>query len=504
MAINFIPNDPDAGTAAPAIRSQSARPTRPASRSGFTLSGNVPQGNFQPGTPQFLFWQSREAAIAAVEAWEASSGPHTKWQGNRSKLPILPDAGVDLNAFYNRASFSFFHKTLGTETFFSGESTDVVAHEVGHGLVDSIRPAFFAVNFLEVAAFHEAAGDCVAILTALNDLDTRKKLLAVTTTLKKKNFVESTAEQLSRAIGIAFPGHNASEPRHAFNTFQYQLPQTLPSNGGPGALINEAHSFGMLFSGSFWDLIVNIFTASTSRTPASLLTAAQKAGTILIAGTKIALIAPRFLQSVGRAMVLADQSLHNGANRDHIKNAFQSHNILLGANAMVAPSIDLAGAAPKGATLAPATRKDLMARLGRSRGARLTVAPVRELDTPMVSVMHTDTVSLSSIPGLKGVVAEAHQPVLVGKSGKSAAVMGSMPHPENTEAEVLAYVKTLVEHDRIDYGGTKTKKKSARRRGMVAGEDAAWDHTTHVIKRVGGKKVLERVRFLCGAGCSHR
>jgi hypothetical protein len=122
----------------------------------------------------------------------------------------------------------------------------------------------------------------------------------------------------------------------------------------------------------------------------------------------------------------------------------------------------------------------------------------------MVSVMHTDTVSLSSIPGLKGVVAEAHQPVLVGGSGKSAAVMGSLPHPEDTEAEVLAYVKTLVEHDRIDYGGTKKKKKSAPKRGVVAGGSDARDPTTHVIRRVGGKKILERVRFLCGAGCSHR
>lgn len=501
MAINFITNDPDAGPTAPGLHSQSARPTRPAGRSGFILSGTVPQGNFQPGTPQFLFWQSREAAIAAVEAWEASSGAHTKWQGNRSKLPILPDAGVDLNAFYNRASFSFFHKTLGAQTFFSGESTDVVAHEIGHGLVDSVRPDFFSVNFLEVAAFHEAAGDCVAILTALNDLDTRKKLLAVTTTLKKRNFVESTAEQLSRAIGIAFPGHNASEPRHAFNKFQFQLPQTLPSSGGPGALINEAHSFGMLFSGCFWNLIVNIFAASASNTPASLLTAVQTSGKILIAGVKSALITPRFLQSVGRAMVLADQSLHHGANRDSINKAFQSHNILLGANAMVAPSIDLAGTAPKGATLAAATRKDLMARLGGSRGAKLATTAVRAFDTPMVSVMHTDMVPLSSIPGLKGVVAEAHQPVLVGGSGKSAAVMGAMPHPENTEAEVLAYVKTLIEHDRIDYGGTK---KSARKRGVVAGAGATWDHTTHVIKRVGGKKVLQRVRFLCGAGGSHR
>jgi hypothetical protein len=502
MAINFITNDPEAGPTAPGLHSQSARPTRPAGRSGFILSGTVPQGNFAPGTPQFLFWQSREAAIAAVEAWEASSGPHTKWQGNRSKIPLLPDAGVDLNAFYNRASFSFFHETLGAQTFFSGESTDVVAHEVGHGLVDSIRPTFFSVNFLEVAAFHEAAGDCVAILTALNDLATRQKLLAVTTTLMKRNFVESTAEQLSRAIGIAFPGHNAAEPRHAFNTFQYQLPQTLPSNGGPGALINEAHSFGMLFSGCFWNLIVRIFAASGSKTPASLLAATQTAGKILIAGTKGALITPRFLQSVGRAMVLADQSLHNGANRDHINKAFQSHNILLGANAMVSPSIDLAGTAPKGATLAAATRKDLMARLGGSRSARLTTTAMREFDTPMVSAMHTDMVPLSSIPGLKGVVAEAHQPVLVGGSGKSAAVMGAMPHPDNTEAEVLAYVKTLVAHDRIDYGG---KKKPAAKRGMVAGGGATTDHTTHVIRRVGGKKVLQRVRFLCGAaGCSHR
>ena len=67
-----------------------------------------------------------------------------------------------------------------------------------------------SLNGKQSVALDPAAYDCVAILTALNDLDTRKKLLAVTTTLKKSNFVESTAEQLSRAIGIALPGHNAS------------------------------------------------------------------------------------------------------------------------------------------------------------------------------------------------------------------------------------------------------------------------------------------------------
>src|SRR5947207_713189 len=135
MPINFIPNDPAAGASAPGMRDQAPRPNRPASRSGFTFSGAIPEGKFTPMTPQFLFWQCREAALAAVETWEASAGAHTKWQGNRKKLPVFQDVGEDLNAFYDRASFSFFHQAVGGTTFFSGASTDVVAHEVGHGLL---------------------------------------------------------------------------------------------------------------------------------------------------------------------------------------------------------------------------------------------------------------------------------------------------------------------------------------------------------------------------------
>jgi Zn-dependent metalloprotease len=47
-----------------------------------------------------------------------------------------------------------------------GASTDVVAHEVGHGLLDSARPDS-STSILEVGAFHEAFGDCIAMLTAL-------------------------------------------------------------------------------------------------------------------------------------------------------------------------------------------------------------------------------------------------------------------------------------------------------------------------------------------------
>ena len=332
MAINFIPNDPDAGAAAPAMRRKDPSPNRPSSSSGFTFSNQSAEGEAAPGTPQFLFWQAREAAIAAVAAWEACAGQtHTAWQGNRKKLPLMQDAGKDLNAFYDRASFSFFHETVGAETFFSGASTDVVSHEVGHGLLDSMRPDFFEVNFLEVGAFHEAFGDCMAILTALGDTETRQRLLAVAPNLRTRDFVESTAEQLSRAIGLAIPGHNAAEPRHAFNTFKFQIPSTLPDNGGPGALINEVHSFGMIFTGCFWNLIANLLNASATQDEAALLAAVKLAGKILIEGARGAVVRPRFLQSIGRAMVLADQNMNGGANRQHINDAFARHDILLGA-----------------------------------------------------------------------------------------------------------------------------------------------------------------------------
>src|SRR4029453_18154389 len=136
---------------------------------------------------------------------------------------------------------------------------------------DAIRPDLWDAAFLEAGAFHEAFGDCIAVLTALHDRDTRKKLLGVTKTLKKKNFLESTAEDLSEGIRRLQPTHNAAEPRHAFNKFKFQIPETLPLNGGPGALINEVHSFGMLFSGCFYDLIAGIFASQTNKTEASLL-----------------------------------------------------------------------------------------------------------------------------------------------------------------------------------------------------------------------------------------
>ena len=218
MAINFIPNDPlqDVLNVVPAVEI-TPRPDRGAGQARLDVAGSVAQSKYAVGTPEFLYWQCREAALAAIDAWEQIHGRFASWHGGDT-LPVHPDAGEDLNAFYDRKRgtdperLSFFHRKVGSKTYFSGASTDVVAHESGHGFLDSIRPDFWDSSRFEVNSIHEAFGDCIAIVTALHDKATR---IAILSNVATTNVVESTAEELASAIKKVDPTSNAAAPRRA-------------------------------------------------------------------------------------------------------------------------------------------------------------------------------------------------------------------------------------------------------------------------------------------------
>lgn len=498
MPISYITNDPLAGAGAPGMHRVAPRPNRPAGRATLQFFDAQPEGEAQPGTPQFLFWQAREAALAAIECWEEVAGKLTRWQGNRRSLSFIQNAVAQLgaqptpNAFYNRASFQFFEFTTGAQTIFSGESTDVVSHELGHGLLDSIRPEIFGSNVLEVGAFHEAFADCVAIMTALSDGPSRDAFRART---RGENFLETMPEALADAVRRFMPNHNAAEPRHAKNNLQYQLPTTLPDDGGPGVLINEEHSFARVFVGCFYDLILGMAGANPA-SPA-LRTAAINAGKLLLAGAKTAPSGPRFFQTVGRSMVIADQQMNAGANRDILRQAFAGHGIALGSNAMLAPLAALAGAEPtvstRSATLMASTRRDLLERLGVEKSARISVLP---LDLGGARVAHARVerrISLSKISAqLKGVTACVDDSVLVGGSGGRAAILGALPQANSTEDEVLSFVRGLMKHKRIDL---KTASKKANRGKL----EPMTDQTHEIVSNKGGRELARRA-FACGCG----
>jgi hypothetical protein len=503
MPINFIPNDPLARKG-PAIRRKAARPNRSAGVAGFSYVAGPAAGLYDPGTADFLFWQTREAALAAVQTYENLSGEKVKeWARSnpRRRLQLQPDEGTDLNAYYDGQRLSFFQYTTGTKTTFSGASTDVVAHEAGHALLDQLRPDLWTSNYTETNAFHEAFGDCLALLTAWGDRLTRG---AVRKNLRRKNFVEATAEDLSdgvrRELGAS---HGAAQPRHARNNFRWALPSSLPTSGPPSVLSAEIHSFARVFTGCFYDTVLNILrdTIGAGKTPteSQLRKATRTAGSLLIRGAAEAPETARFFQAVGRTMILADQAMNAGANRMAVHDAFERHGIALGSAAMLAPTAALAGKPPalrRGARqpLASAALADLRGRLGAGSKARMVVRAGVIGGQPVVRATHMRELPLGQIDTkLKGVVAIVPEPVLVGAVSRTAAILGELPEPTASADEVTTFVQTLLASNRIAFD--RDARKGIR---SATASDHRQRLPTHAIREVGRKKVLERVRFACG------
>ncbi|MFZ1095151.1 MAG: hypothetical protein WAN75_39030, partial [Xanthobacteraceae bacterium] len=93
---------------------------------------------YQSGTREFRFWTAAEALRRGADFW-ASRVPLTKWEVG-PVLKVLLDEGVDLNAYYDRRALNFFHGPSPSGTVYSGESPDIVCHEMGHASLDSFKP----------------------------------------------------------------------------------------------------------------------------------------------------------------------------------------------------------------------------------------------------------------------------------------------------------------------------------------------------------------------------
>ncbi len=503
--INYIPNDPQAGPVPP-MRRTTARPDRASGRAGYAVAGTDPEKVYDPGTAGFVRWQARQAAIVAVETWEKALGaPITSWAAdatNPQQLVVEPDAGDDINAYYDRTSLAFYHHTTDGVASFSGASTDVVAHEAGHAVLDAIRPDLWDTSYLEAGGFHEAFGDVTAIVTALSDKATRQALLAASPDLGTANFVEGTAEDLSDAIRRAVgASHPASKPRRSLNGFQWQLPNTMPTQGGPDVMIAEVHSIARIMSGCFYDVLRAMFTSSGPRTETRLWTVTKTAARLFHRASATAPEVPRFFQAVGRAMVLADDALHGGANRQLIGQAFAGHGLALGSHALLSPELALDGDAPQVdraagvASVQPATMRDIRRRLGAPTNARTTVSVVDLTDGPVAKVTVRTEVPLDDIDQrLRGVVALVDVPALVGASGRSAALLHA-PRAGTPTDEVYDFVRSLLAHGQLEMPTPAPPRSGRRATAAVADVLPAAEKPTHTLVRRGTRQELHRVRF---------
>lgn len=191
--------------------------------------------------------------------------PLMQWQGN-VPLVVNPKArGGDINAFYDRRNLSFcFGRDPATKRdVYTSESVDVVAHELGHALLDALKPDIWNLQVVECWAFHEAFADINALVTMMQS-DTILNVMLEETKgdLMQSNIVSRLAESMAIAmynIDGKKKGRSKEYLRDATVRYNYVDPHKLPHQAQDGVLAAECHSFGRVFLGAWYEIFAKIF-----------------------------------------------------------------------------------------------------------------------------------------------------------------------------------------------------------------------------------------------------
>lgn len=427
----------------------------------------VKPGAYPLGTRQFRYWTAAEALRRGGDFWAPLLGVK-QWEPG-PVLPVGLDEGVDLNAFYDRTKLAFFHEAVGGKTYYSGESPDVVCHELGHACLDAHRPELFDAPFVEAGAFHESFGDMSAILSQLQLKTVR---LAVLNGVKgnKASPLSRLAEQLGQAIRQLAPtAVDRDCLRNAYNAFKYVDPQTLPDSAPASQLSAEVHSFSRVFTGAFYEILSGMLKIrSTKPTEAQLAAVAADFARLLMDATTAAPVQPDYFAQVAAHIIDADTLRFGGKYRQALVATFVKRRIVpqSAVQALAAFKGELPAKNTFGATVSTARPSKPQIRKVQLRAREFGLA-----DRPLI--VHAPM---------------EQKPFLM----VSAALLHKHVDPGYVDQATHRFVRALFAHERVD------TESGARKLGAIATATRQRLRKTHVlIKSAGGFRLVRRL-FDCG------
>lgn len=437
----------------------------------FKIAGKIPKPQvYQPGTSQFLYYANASALRRTADFWGGIVPRGTSWELGKV-LPVALDSGTDLNAFYTRGGggsspgLHFFHDAVAGRTYFSGESPDVCCHEMGHAVLDAIRPQLFDAQTIETAAFHESFGDMSALMSALQVPSFRQVLLSeIGAKIGRASRLSRLAEQLGAAIRVNNPDAVDRDClRNANNSFFYRDPQTLPPSGPASALSSEPHSFSRVFTGAFLEILAGIFALQPTQDSDGIVQATQDAARILVGGVVNASVVPDYYSQVAGSMVqFADGAPLNGKYRGVLKGAFVRRGIL--------------------SLQAAATINKMKSQsMGMVAGSDMRSKQPSRLPKAAIVASHF---------GLKQASLQVHiaaEPKRLALTSSSLTLGPVEPRSSQNAAE--SYTEDLFQRGHVDVG-----KFGDPESGM--GQPCAFK--SHIIVEESGELVLQRVTFDCG------
>lgn len=429
------------------------------------ISGPAPAARIHPkGTADFRYWNAAAAVRRGADLWGGVVPAGTGWQPGGT-LRVTLDHGTDLNAYYDRRGLWFFHATVSGTAVWSGESPDVLCHELGHAILDSVRPQLWDAMSAEVAAFHESFGDMSALLSALQIPSFRQVVLAETGgTLYHNSRLSRLAEQLGWAIRQTQPDAvDADCLRNAVNSFFYRDPLTIRHSGPATELTSEPHSFSRVFTGGFFEALSGMVgTLARPATDAALATASHDAAYILIDAVRAAPVVPAYYSQVASLMLAADHDHFGGKYTAALKSAFVRRGIL-----------SLAAAASLRPAAASAARRSVL-----TGGKPISPAG-------LVSIAF-DAEQFALGKGKLHVLTASAQPLLRVRSSAPASGPAADSSGEDVAHTFLAY---LFRRGRVDLGAHGDRE--------IRVEHAHAMKTHELVARNGGLAIVRRT-FDCG------
>ena len=152
---------------------------------------------------QVNVWAIIERALNMLESKYLLARP-IPWASQLGRLIVLPHAGYDENAFYDRdtgALHFFYCEGTDGKPVFTCLSHDIVAHELGHAVLDGLKPYYNEVSSPETAGFHEYFGDALAMISSLSDREIAKIVTeGAPERLQARTVVSAIASEFGAAV----------------------------------------------------------------------------------------------------------------------------------------------------------------------------------------------------------------------------------------------------------------------------------------------------------------